>query len=168
MTGVITLSIILMFLLFSWWNACSAGNLWAEAKFERGQVRVMAWSAALVSAAGFMWCYLVSVGLVFDAWYLTSFYDISLVLGVLVALAASWTFTTTRWRREHQEKMFSTMKTGEWNKYVETHNHYHNTRGFGDVVCDTYGPVFDMMCSDTEGAEAFWMELTSIACYASS
>lgn len=45
----------------SWWNAWSAGKAWAEAKFAGGWPWFMCWMAAIMSASGFTWCYLIAL-----------------------------------------------------------------------------------------------------------
>jgi len=43
----------------SWFNAYSVGRSWADSKAVGGWPRFIIWCAAVMSACGFTWCYLI-------------------------------------------------------------------------------------------------------------
>src|SRR5579871_6433094 len=46
-------------LLISFLNAWGVGRGWAEAKAQGGWARFMAWMGAIMTAIGFVWCFLM-------------------------------------------------------------------------------------------------------------
>src|SRR5437588_11354054 len=47
----------------SLWNAYAVGKCWVEARATGGWPRLLCWSAAVMSASGFSWCYLIFLAL---------------------------------------------------------------------------------------------------------
>lgn len=127
------LILILLIINFgiSWLNAWSVGRSWADSKAIGGWQRIVICSAAVMSAAGFTWCYLVIVSYIalFTGYlppeYIRLTFEIGYVIIIFPVLGsglAIWMDSvTTAWRN----KSAASIGVAGWNTFAMAHNVYH-------------------------------------------
>jgi len=114
----------------SWLNAWSCGRSWADSKAIGGWPRVVVWSAAIMSACGFTWCYLIVAAIALGAAgslppdYVRGALELGYVIIILPVLGsglAIWIDSvTTAWR----ERSFGNVAVAGWNTFAQAHNMY--------------------------------------------
>lgn len=124
------LLVLLLNFGISWFNAWSVGRSWADSKAIGGWPRFVVWCAAIMSAAGFTWCYTTVLALGAGSMgYLTSNYvRATLEIGYIVIIfpilgsgLGIWIDSlTTAWRRRD----VSSLGIAAWNTYAGVHNTY--------------------------------------------
>ncbi|HSX16368.1 MAG TPA: hypothetical protein VLF40_06260 [Candidatus Saccharimonadales bacterium] len=131
-------------LLISWWNARAVGKAWVELKAAGGGRRFMAWMGALMSGAGFTWCYLLVIGVVLwktgvlNEDYLRLFFEVGYVLIIPVVLFAGWAITIDSWRQAYHQRTLGNMSVAGWNTFATGYNTYNAVSGLGDVLGDIF------------------------------
>ena len=147
-----SLGLFLMLLLnfcISWFNAWSVARSWADSKVIGGWTRFVTWCGAIMSAAGFTWCYTTIVALTAGATgylgpkYVQAVLELGYVVMILPLLGSGlgiWidSMTTACRRRD-----LLSVGGAAWNSYAQIHNTYqaatvlpgvfkHLTRVFGE------------------------------------
>ena len=142
-------AVLLLNLLISWWNARQVGLVWAETKEMGGLERLVVWSAAIMSASGFSWCYLFVF--VFGAYGTQPYWlaegkppiltaetiQIAFQLGYLLLVPAVlltglviWVHSlVAAWRRRD----LPSMGVAAWNTYAQVHNTMSAMRGMPEA-----------------------------------
>lgn len=133
----------------SWWNCYVVGRSWAEAKAIGGWVRLVAWSGAIMAAAGFSMVYLAllafglygigyldteAMGAVFALWGLIA---IPLILG------SGTIITIESWRVCWRERNLLSLANSAWNTYATTHNTLSAFNGMGSTMDTVVGFATD-------------------------
>jgi hypothetical protein len=121
----------------SCWNAYVAGKCWVEARAVGGWQRIMCWCAAVMSASGFTWCYLIF--LVLGAHYLDlvdqQALEAALNLGWLILipgmLLSGLLIMLDSWARAFRQGGFLNYGLAAYNTYAQIHNTYSAITGFG-------------------------------------
>jgi hypothetical protein len=126
----------------SWFNAWSVGRSWADSKVAGGWTRVVVWSAAVMSASGFTWCYLfvLAMGAQASGYLEQEYVVLMLKLGYVVIILpilgsgmAIWIDSlTTAWRR----RSFADISIAGWNTYAQVHNTYSAARALPGMLGD--------------------------------
>ena len=131
-------------LVIAWWNAKAVGSAWVELKEAGGGRRFMAWMGALMSGAGFSWCYLLVIGVVLrmtnvlDDEFLKLYFEIGYVLLVPVVIVACWAITIDSWRQEFHQHTLGNMGVAGWNTFATGYNTYNAVSGLGGVLSDIF------------------------------
>lgn len=147
-----TLLLAFLFLLnfaISWWNAYVCGKTWAETKSAGGWRRFVTWIAAMMSAIGFTWCYMLV--LAFGAYYFQFIneagLDLTLKIGFLVlmpaAVFASWMITIDSWAQAYRNGGVLNYGVAAYNTYASVHNTMSLISNFGDA----FGSIFSALGS---------------------
>lgn len=147
--------LVLLNLGISWWNAYAVGQAWVESKHTGGYRRFMAWMGALMSGAGFTWCYFIIIGLVLgathvlDARNLQLLFDIGYVMVIPVVLFAGWAITIDSWKRAYHQRTLGNMGVAGWNSFASMYNTYNAVQGFGGAI----GNIFKNLSADDDDGE---------------
>lgn len=133
--GMVILNVVISFI-----NAWSVGRSWADSKAVGGWARVVTWSAAVMSACGFTWVYLVILALVARSghWlpqrYVDGMLDLGYVVIILPVLGsglAIWIDSlTTAWR----QRSLGSGAIAAYNTFAMAHNVYEAATTLPDVV----------------------------------
>ncbi len=112
----------------SGWNAYAVGSAWVEARVAGGWPRMLCWSGAIMSAAGFSWCYLIFL-------VLTGYHfefvneeqvNIALSLGYILLipgiLLSGLVITVDSWARAYRQGGFLNYGIAAYNTYAQLHN----------------------------------------------
>lgn len=155
------LLIVFVFLLnlaISWWNAYAVGKCWAEAKAVGGYMRFMTWIGAIMSAAGFTWCYLIVEAVIgagtglLSASAVTFMLSLGYVILVPVILFASYAITFDSWARAIREGGVLNYGVAAYNSYATYHNTVSAINGFGEALGAVGKGLGELAGSDDEGA----------------
>ena len=143
--------IVLLWILnfgISVFNALGCGNTWDSTRARGGLAHFMNWMAAIMSASGFTWCYLVILGLLgavtplalfmkgengvpvegmlLDAQAVQAFFDLGYLVILLPILGSGLAITVNSWRefaRAKHRRMGDYVITG-WNTFAQIDNIY--------------------------------------------
>ena len=143
--------ILILFLLLilnfsiSWWNAVVTGKTWLEAQLSGGYMKFMSWMGAIMSAAGFTWCYLLVLGMIAGAlgWLEAGALEAFLYLGYLIIipfiLFAGYGITFDSWARTYRQRTLVNVGVSSYNTFASAYNTYNAIRS----VPEAFGKVFD-------------------------
>lgn len=119
-------------------NAWACGKTWIESKHAGGVPHFLNWCAAIMSAAGFTWCYLVIIGgvgtlipieaedgttsplLSGDA--AQAFADLGYMLVVFPIIGTGLALTVHSWGVFWRRRNFANGLTAGWNTYAQVYN----------------------------------------------
>ncbi len=143
----------------SWFNAYSVGRSWVDSKVAGGWPRFVVWCAAIMSASGFTWCYLIVLALVarttgyLEPQYVQTALEIGYVIIIIPIIGSGlgiWIDSvTTAWRRRD----FASVATAGWNTYAQAHNVYQAASTLPGIFSHL-GDVFDGGDSDDKKSKA--------------
>jgi hypothetical protein len=152
----VTIILIMLPLNFaiSWLNAYSVGRVWAESKAIGGWPRITAWAGAVMSAAGFSWCYLVFVSLVAAASLPLRYIQIAqeagyllIIFSVLISGAVIWVQSLlTAWRRRDT----ASVAIAGWNTFAMAENTADAVKTLPEILKDLFSAGAD---GDSDGEE---------------
>lgn len=141
----------------SWWNAYAVGKCWAEARAVGGYMRFMTWIGAIMSAAGFTWCYLIleaaigaGTGLL-SVSAVTFMLSLGYVILVPVILFASYAITFDSWARAIREGGILNYGVAAYNSYATYHNTVSAINGFGQALGAVGEGLGKIASADDEG-----------------
>lgn len=143
-----TIAIVFFLLLnfaISYWNAYVAGKVWAETKAAGGWNRFMTWMAAIQSACGFTWCYLIVLLLGASGFgFLPAHWvKIGLELGYVIVvpgiLFSGLMITVDSWARAYREGGVLNYGVAAYNTYAQ----YHNTMSAVSSMGEALGDIFE-------------------------
>lgn len=148
----------------SWFNAWSVGRSWADSKAIGGWVRFMVWCGAIMSAAGFTWCYLIILAFIAGATGLLEYQYVKaalelgyvvIILPVLGSGLAIWIDSvTTAWRRRDAVSI----GVAGWNTFAQAHNTYEAVSMLPGIF-ESLGEVFSGGDSDDVKGKALILVL---------
>jgi len=139
--------IVLLWLLnfaISWVNAWGCGKSWNESKHSGGFAHLTNWSAAIMSACGFTWCYTLLLGFLGTQFetkpphphpYLSqAAFDAMQSLGYLVVilpiLGSGIVITLAMWRQAYRDRSFGSGAVAGYDTFAQIYNIAH---AFHDV-----------------------------------
>lgn len=134
--AVFTLVWVVNFAL-SVWNAYAVGRVWVEAKHAGGWPRFVCWMGAVMSAAGFTWCYLsflVMLGSLADAVSVEQArfaLNLGYVLLIPCITFSGYAITLDSWANAYRNGGYRRFGIAGWNTYASVHNTYSMWRTFG-------------------------------------
>src|SRR5262245_51930238 len=134
--------IILIWLLnfvISWVNAWGCGKTWTESKHAGGMPHFINWAAAIMSASGFTWCYLVILGgvgsvipyetaddgtttMLLSGAAAQAFADLGYILVVFPIIGSGLALTVHSWGVFWRERNFVNGATAGWNTFAQVYN----------------------------------------------
>jgi len=134
------MSLIYVVLLFgnfgiSVWNAVAVGRAWVETKHAGGFQRLVAWAGAIMSAAGFTWCYLTLVALLGAAlgWWSADALDAALSLGYIIVilgiLSSGVVIMLDSWATAYRHRTLGNVGVAGYNTFAEMYNGYQAVSG---------------------------------------
>lgn len=141
---VLIVGITLLNVLISWYNAKTAGQVWAETKTLGGMIRLVVWCAAIMSAIGFSSAYLLGLLLVVVPFlepqqatelvkYATSFWY---VLVIAPVLGTGLIVTVHSWIMLYRERRLLDMAAASWNTFAQIHNMANAANSIGPALKD--------------------------------
>lgn len=148
----------------SWWNAYACGKCWVESKAAGGWIRFMVWMGAIMSAAGFTWCYLIFEALTayhfgfIDAFYMGITLQLGYIILVPVILFAGYAITLDSWARAFRQGGVLNYGVAAYNTYATYHNTASAISNFGEAfgnVVEAFsgkGKSRSSSSSDSKGA----------------
>ncbi|MBI2035338.1 MAG: hypothetical protein HYT12_01500 [Candidatus Liptonbacteria bacterium] len=148
----------------SWFNAYSVGRSWADSKAIGGWPRFITWCAAIMSAAGFTWCYLIVLAMIAGATgllapqYVQAALEVSYVIIILPVLGSGfgiWIDSfTTAWRRRDAVSI----GIAGWNTFAQVHNTYEAVSALPDIF-KHLGDIFEGGGNDDAKGKALLLVL---------
>jgi hypothetical protein len=139
--------------VISWVNAWGCGKSWAETRANGGLPHFMNWCGAIMSAAGFTWCYLVLLSFaggtipfdhtvagktVHEPLLTVREMDAFANLGYLVIIApilgSGIAITIKSWRDMWRERTFGATARSAWNTFAMGENIYSATSAVPDAI----------------------------------
>ncbi|OGY28008.1 MAG: hypothetical protein A2864_00150 [Candidatus Woykebacteria bacterium RIFCSPHIGHO2_01_FULL_39_12] len=152
----------------SWFNAWSVGRAWVESKTVGGWLRFMVWCGAIMSAAGFTWCYTLILAMIAGAlgWLTEEYVEGLVYLGYLLVIfpvlgsgIAIWADSVARaWR---QRNILNAGLAG-WNTFAMIYNSYNAISAVPDAIAKLVEIFFKGRSSSKEIAMAFLVILLAI------
>ena len=144
---------ILIFLLLvlnfgiSWFNAHAVGQTWSDTKVIGGWPRFITWCAAIMSASGFTWCYLIIAAIIAGATgtlpqeYVQIALEIGYVVIIFPVLGSGlgiWIDSVaTAWRKRN----IRSIGFAAWNTFAMAHNVYSAAKALPGIF-ENLGDVF--------------------------
>lgn len=157
---MLTMGLVFLLVLnsgISAFNAWAAGVAWTESKVEGGWVHVMNWCAAIMSACGFTWVYLVVTALIVHATgYLPTVYvqkmlDLGMLCIVIPILGSGLAITIDSWAWAWRRRTFGSGALAAYNTYAQIHNTITVVRAMPSML-EGAGSLFkDLGDSDDDG-----------------
>ncbi len=148
----------------SWFNAYSVGRSWADSKAIGGWPRFVTWCAAVMSVAGFTWCYLIVLAMIAGATgllapqYVQAALEVGYVIIILPVLGSGlgiWIDSlTTALRRRHAVSI----GIASWNTFAQVHNTYEAVSALPGIF-EHLGDVFEGDDSDDVKGKALLLVL---------
>jgi hypothetical protein len=127
------------------WNAVAAGRAWPETQHAGGFQRILAWAVAIMSAAGFTWCYLtvlsllgVSLGLVSNS-SANAMLAFGYVIVAPAVVAAGAVILLDSWGAAYRRRTLGNVAAAGYNTFAEVYNGYHAVRGLGPAFQQVLG-----------------------------
>jgi hypothetical protein len=133
--------VILVWLInfgISWLNAWGCGKTWTESKHAGGVPHFLNWCGAIMSAAGFTWCYLVVLGgaatiipveaddgttaPLLSGASAAAFADLGYMLVVFPIVGSGLALTVHSWGVFWRERNFASGATAGWNSFAQVYN----------------------------------------------
>lgn len=136
----------------SFFNARSAGQVWAESRALGGWIRLLAWCAAIQSAIGFTMVYLIVVGYVaLSVGYLSpqlfnTLMSLVYLMVIVPAIGTGLIITIQSWIAAFREKSLMNIGVAGWNTFATVYNTYNAVQSFGpalESVTEGLGGLFD-------------------------
>jgi hypothetical protein len=138
----ITMIILVWILNFaiSWLNAWGCGKSWNETRAAGGGMHLLNWCGAIMSAAGFTWCYLVIAGAVGSVWpveqddgtmapllsqtALQAFADLGYLIIIGPILGTGIIIMLNSWAEFWRRRTFGSGVVAGWNTFANVSNVY--------------------------------------------
>lgn len=141
----------------SWWNGYAVGKCWAEAKAVGGWMRFMTWVGAIMSAAGFTWCYVIveaavgaGTGMISPA-VVGFMLSLSFVILIPIILFASYAITFDSWAQAIRNGGILNYGIAGYNTYATIHNTASAIEGFGEALSVVGKGLGKLASSDEKG-----------------
>jgi hypothetical protein len=145
-----------------WWNAYVAGKVWAETKALGGFMRLVAWCAAIQSAAGFTMIFAILLGLLGMATHLLNakLFDLMMNMNYLLVifpiLGSGFIITIHSWIAAYRERDLTSMGTAAYNTFAMSYDTYQAFDGIGSA----FGSVLDDLKGDDD--DAGWLIVVAL------
>lgn len=125
----------------SWFNAYQIGKAWAEIRAAGGiGLQILLGSAAVMSASGFIWCYLIAevLGLhslgYLDLDTAKAVLNLGWLLIIPGVILSGIAITLHSWAQAFRNGGFVNYGVAVWNTYAQIHNTMSAINGFGDAL----------------------------------
>jgi hypothetical protein len=125
-------------LVISILNAIGCGRSWNETRGSGGLPHFLNWCAAIMSASGFTWCYLLLVGFVGASWtvhhddgtvatlltieQLQDFFDLGYLVIIFPVLGSGLALTLSAWRAAWERRTIGTYGVAAWDTFAMIYN----------------------------------------------
>lgn len=150
--------ILVLNAVISFFNARIAGKVWAESQAIGGNIKIMAWCAAIQSAIGFSYIYITILMYIAYSLHAISsstlyfMHSLAYLFLVIPLLGTGLYITINSWIEASREQSLSNMGLAGWNTFATIYNTY--------GAIQTIGPAFETakqglsdMFSDNDGEE---------------
>lgn len=139
--------------IISCFNAWGCGKTWNETKYNGGMAHFMNWMAAIMSASGFTWCYLIIImffgsqipfehadGQIYP--YLTAqsaaaVANLGYLVIILPILGSGLAITIHTWGIAYRNRTIGNIALGGYNSFAQIYNTYgaikHGSTAFGST-----------------------------------
>lgn len=161
--------LLLLNLGISYWNAYVCGKSWLEVKSVGGWRFFIIWMAALQSALGFTWCYLIilAAGAFHFHWISALSFSVSLQLGYLLIipgiLFSGLMITIDSWAQAFRQGGALNYGVAAYNTYAQLHNTASAISSMGDAFGEVFG--FFSGSDDENAAPVLVIALVLIALF---
>lgn len=114
--------------IISFFNAVGVGLAWTEISIIGGWQKIVTYSAAIMSGAGFTWCYLmiaIVVASIFDLLppeYIEAMSSLGYLIVILPILGSGLAITINSWAYAIKNKSFVGFSVGAYNTFAQTYN----------------------------------------------
>jgi hypothetical protein len=133
----------------SWLNAWAVGKSWVESKAQGGWPHFINWMAAIMSASGFTWCYVIILAFgahalhKLDMRYVTAMIQLGYLVVILPILGSGLAITIDSWAHFYRKRNWLNGGVAGWNTFAQVYNTVNALRGipdaFGGVVKVLFG-----------------------------
>ncbi len=143
--------VLLLNVGISFWNARSAGKVWAEAKGLGGWIQIVVWCSAIQSALGFTYVYVAILVILANTFHILSggavecMTELAYLFLVIPLLGTGLIMTIHSWITAAREKSLLSMGVAGWNTFAQAYNTYHAIQEIGPafaVVHEHLGNFF--------------------------
>lgn len=143
MSAIILALLVIWNFFVSAFNAWSVGRSWAETKAMGGIPRFMNWCAAVMSASGFTWCYLVILVLVGQAIpgkyhlpdkYANGVFAAGYLMIIIPVLGSGLAMTIQSWSYFWRERSWSNGAVAGYNSFAQIYNTYEAIHGIPEAL----------------------------------
>ena len=146
------LIIMLINLGISFYNARSAGQVWAESKAIGGWLRLLVWCGAIQAAIGFTMVYLIIVSYIaVSVGYISPqlmgvLFNLVYLMIIVPAIGTGIIITIQSWIAVARERSLMNIGTAGWNTFATAYNTYNAIQSFGPAlssVQEGFSGLFD-------------------------
>lgn len=144
----------------SWLNAWGCGKSWNESKHAGGFAHFVNWCAAIMSAAGFTWCYTILLAFVGTQvntsgphphpYLSTAATEAMMSLGYLVVICpivgSGLVITLAMWRQAYRDRSFGSSAVAGYDTFAQIYNIAHAIQD----VPSAFGTFTKFLSSDSK------------------
>ena len=175
---MIVLFWILNFLI-SWLNAWGCGKTWNEAKYAGGFPRLIIWSAAIMAACGFTWCYMViavalggtiqveqddgSMAAYLTAEQVQAVADLGYMLIIFPILGSGIVITIHAWGVAYRRRTLGSGAVAAWDTFAMVYNVSSALRNVPDAT-SRLGEFFFSSKGDSKGKGQLIVVMLVVLC----
>lgn len=157
MEFIIIIALLLFNFAISAINAVSVGMAWGEAHIVGGWQKIVTYSAAIMSAAGFTWCYLIIVALAAlqFSWLDEQTVQAMLSLGYLVIifpiLGSGIAIMINSWAYAWKNRNFSSIAIASYNTFAQGYNSFRAISMIPEAIKSVVEGLSKSRSSDSKG-----------------
>jgi hypothetical protein len=135
----------------------SVGLAWTEASIIGGWQKIVTYAAAIMSGAGFTWCYLIIAMLiasyfnVLPAKYIEAMGSLGYLIIVFPILGAGLAITINSWAYAIKNRSFTSFGVGAYNTFAQTYNMFSALNAIPNAIGNVMETLFSGHDSDDNG-----------------
>lgn len=148
---LLLMGVLLLNLVISFFNARSAGQVWAESKAVGGWIRLLVWCGAIQAAIGFTYVYAFVIGYIAVSFgylpvqLLNVFASLMYLMIIVPVIGTGIIITIQSWISVARDRSLMNIGTAGWNTFATAYNTYNAIQSFGpalDTVANGLGGLF--------------------------
>ena len=137
---LLLIGVLLLNLVISFFNAKSAGQVWAESKALGGWIRLLVWCGAIQAAVGFTYVYAFVIGYVavslgyLPVQLMNVFASLMYLMIIVPVIGTGIIITIQSWISAARERSLMNIGTAGWNTFATAYNTYNAIQSFGPAL----------------------------------
>jgi len=138
-------------------NAVGVGLAWTEMSIIGGWQKIVTYAAAIMSGAGFTWCYLIVAMLITSYFnllpieYIEAMVSLGYLIIVFPVLGAGLAIMINSWAYAIKNKSFVGFGIGAYNTFAQTYNMFSALNAIPDALENVMETLFRSHDSDDNG-----------------